>query len=265
MKLRIFFAFFILAFSYCTTLSAQTLHAIIIGDTTDGTIGDGIKGNLAKIESLLKVMESSAGITVKRYQVVDTNFNCKSIRQAVQNLAPGADDAVLFYYAGHGFRRDSTQTTFPEFDCRRSADPDQAQLSWVTSTLLDKKPRLIVALADTCNVPVAPTPTPATASLNSPDNRTAGLRRLFLTYRGMLTMSGAVPGTYSYYYNSGPSLGGFFTNQLLTVLDQQANTKGDLVHWEEIAAAATQKIYIPTAPPTEQLPQSSALNLSYGN
>ncbi len=264
MKLRIFFAFFILAFSYCTTLSAQTVHAIIIGDTTDGTIGDGIKGNLVKIEAQLKVMESSAGITVKRYPVVDANFNCKSIRQAVETLAPGADDAVLFYYAGHGFRRDSTQTTFPEFDCRRSADPDQAQLSWVTSTLLDKKPRLIIALADTCNFPVAPQPAPAAAPLNSPENRKAGLRRLFLTYRGMLTMSGAVPGQYSYYYNTGA--GGFFTNQFLAVLDQQTNTKGDLVHWEEIAAAATQKIYIPTIPtPTEQLPQSSALNLSYGN
>jgi hypothetical protein len=246
---------------------AQTVHAILIGDTTDPSIGIGIDGNLKKVNSFLDALATIGGVTVSRYQVRDAAFNCKSIWDTVRSVKVTPQDAVLFYYSGHGFRRNGTQTKFPEFDCRRTSDPDQAELGSIANYLLtEARPRLVIALADTCNVGMEQTVAPAAAAPPPPADRRGGLRKLFLSYSGMLTMSGAVPGEFSWYLNGGPSLGGFFTNQLLRVVDQKISSNGLQARWEDIATDASKAIFIPTGQgaPTEQLPQYSTLNLVAG-
>jgi hypothetical protein len=116
--------------------SAQTVYAVLIGDTTDTTIGSGITENLRKVKAFLQQVQTEGELNVVVTEVKDAAFNCRGILTAVKALPVQKDDAVFFFYSGHGFRRSGTQTQFPEFDCRRSADPDRAELAGITNLVL---------------------------------------------------------------------------------------------------------------------------------
>jgi hypothetical protein len=242
--------------------SAQNIHAVLVGDTQDASIGMGISENLKNMNSFLRAVELEGHINVSKTEIKDNNFNCKAIIHAIDQLNVGPTDVVLFYYSGHGFRRDSTQTTFPEFDCRRTSDPDRAELAGIVNDLVQsKKPKLLLAIADTCNKQTTASIAAPPAAAFAPD-RQAAFQRLFQGYSGTLMMSGAVPGEYSWYMDSGAPLGGFFTNQLLRAINGKILEEGPKVRWEDIAADATKRIFIPgVAEPTYQNPQSAALNL----
>jgi Caspase domain len=119
------------------------LRSILVGDTLDAAIGRGIIANLRNLESFLRALELDGKIGVSKVEIKGNDFNCKSINEAVAQLAVDATDAVLFYYSGHGFRRDSTQSQFPEFDCMRTSDPDRAGLKTIADDLVKtKKPKI---------------------------------------------------------------------------------------------------------------------------
>lgn len=242
---------------------AQTVHAVVVANTTDGNIGKGVTENKENITSFLQNVMTLTGLNVATTQVDGTNFSCQSIIDAIGGLDVATDDAVFFYYAGHGFRRDNTQTKFPEFFC---AGPGQATLtlSQAVASITAKHPRLIIAIADACNNFFAPPPESAAAAPTGPVDRKGALLHLFKDYRGTLIMSGAIPGEYSWYMNAGSSLGGFFTNQLLDAINQNINSKGAAVRWEDIATAARKPIFVPAQPPVTQNPQFEVIGLSVG-
>jgi hypothetical protein len=241
---------------------AQKLYAILVGDTQDASIGNGIAANLKNMDSFLDAVEMDGKITISKIEIKGDNFNCKKINEAVEQLNVEPSDAVLFYYSGHGFRRDSTQTQFPEFDCRRTLDPDRAELSGIVDNLVKaKKPKFLLAIADTCNKESTAFIAAPPAGF-APAEKQAAFRRLFQGYSGTLIMSGSIPGEYSWYTVAGGSLGGFFTNQLLQAINQKIKEQRSNVRWEDIASDATKTIFIPgPAEPTYQHPQSAALNL----
>jgi hypothetical protein len=95
--------------------------------------------------------------------------------------------------------------------------------------------------------------------LSSPFRPRALPPELFFEYRGRLMMSGSVPREFSYYMNGGPSIGGFFTNQLIAAITKSIESRGPNVSWEEIAADATKPIPIPGV--SNQHPQFAAHGL----
>lgn len=268
MKLPIFLICVTLSAFSIRNANAQQVHAILVADTLDGSIGAGIKENLKNVHALLADIEIVGEIPVIKTEVKDTGFNCKAINDAVSRLQSGPNDAVLFFYSGHGFRRDSTQTRFPEFDCRRTSDLDRGDMATIVQELLtQKRPRFLLAVADTCNKEVPGLGfAAASAPFEFPAERKAAFRRLFLDYTGALMMSGAVPGEFSWYRIAQPTptdkLGGYFTNQLLRVLDQRILENGGKIRWEDIATDATKTIAVPTNPVTFQTPQSAPVNLA---
>jgi GH25 family lysozyme M1 (1,4-beta-N-acetylmuramidase) len=218
--------------------------------------------NKANIASFLENLRTLTGLNVASIEVAGASFNCKSIIDAIGSLTVSADDVVFFYYAGHGFRRDSSQTQFPEFYCSAPGEASET-LSQAVDSIKAKQPRLIIAIADTCNRITEPPPAAAQAPALAVDRRGA-LLHLFKDYRGTLIMSGAIPGEYSWYMTAGSSLGGFFTNQFLTAINQNINSSGPNVRWEAIATDATKPIFVPTVPPVTQTPQYLAVGLSTG-
>jgi hypothetical protein len=242
--------------------NAQKIYAVLTADTTDGSIGPGIAENLKNIKGFLQVVNSLTNIDIPITEISGSQFNCKNIETALNGVNPTAGDTVLFYYSGHGFRRTSDQSKFPEFDCRRTADPDQVDLSTAVAKLQKKKPRFVLAVADTCNVEMPPFAAPAAAGISPSDQvRKAALLHLFEDYSGTLMMSGAIPGEYSWYMTSGSALGGFFTNQLLKTINVKIGDEGPKIRWEDVATDATKPIFVPTNPPSIQNPQYAALNL----
>src|SRR5262245_44063440 len=101
-----------------TEAKSQKVHAIIAADSDDGKIGPGIRENVKNMTGLLTSLEIVGEITVVKAEVSGEDFSCTSILKAVDRLTIGPDDAVLFYYAGHGYRTRKSSTKFPEFSCR---------------------------------------------------------------------------------------------------------------------------------------------------
>lgn len=234
---------------YCAASApaqAQKIFAVLAADTTDGSIGPGIVANLSNIKGFLEVVHSLTNLDVNTVEISGDNFGCNAISDALDGVQASANDVILFYYSGHGFRQNSDQTQFPEFYCIRSRQDKELDLSNAVIHLQKKKPRLIFAAADTCNVPVSPQAVPAAAGLPpSEQMRKSGLLQLFVNYSGTLTMSGAKPGEYSWYMTSGAGLGGFFTNQLLRVINNEINDKGGQSRWEDIDRDAAAPILVP--------------------
>jgi hypothetical protein len=255
------------AFLFCVEQAyaqSQKMHAILVGDTLDASIGVGIRKNLDNMNSFLNSVRTVGAISTEITEIKDDTFNCKSIQQAVERLNVDPNDTLFFYYSGHGFRRDTTQTKFPEFDCRRTSDPDRAELAGIVNDLVQsKKPKFLLAVADTCNKEItASIAAPAAAFEASEADKRAAFKRLFGGYSGTLMMSGSVPGEYSWYMVAGSTLGGFFTNQFRQAIVQKISEQGPRTRWEDIAVDATRPIFIPQlAGPTYQNPQFAALNL----
>lgn len=240
---------------------AQTIHAVLVADTKDGSIGTGVAENETNIASFLNNLKTLTELNVASTVIDGANFSCKSIIDSINGLNVAADDAVFFYYAGHGFRRDGSQTQFPEFFCGGPRDPTLT-LSQAVNMIQSKQPRLVIAIADACNKITEPAPVIAAAPSIADVDRKGALLRLFKDYRGTLIMSGAIPGEFSWYMTAGASLGGFFTNQLLSAINQNIVRSGARVGWEAIATDAVKPIFVPTIPPVTQNPQYLPVGLS---
>src|SRR5262245_5677188 len=96
-------AFFAVLCVIATEAQSQKVHAILVADTLDGSIGPGIQENVKNVGALLGSLEIVGEIEVSRAEVTGDAFSCKSILEAVDRLQVEPNDAVLFYYAGHGF------------------------------------------------------------------------------------------------------------------------------------------------------------------
>jgi hypothetical protein len=225
---------------------AGKVVAIVVTDTFDGSIGTGIKANQKQISALLDRLEVEGHFEVSRTVIEGAAFSCNAISDAVSQITINSDDAVIFYYAGHGYRLAKSGTKFPYFECA-SADGGAAKigLADVVAKLTGKNPRFILAVADTCNVVIAePAPGVAGGTIGAASKRRAGFQNLFDSYSGTLTLSGSVPGDPSWYSN-GASPGGFFTSQFLSMINQEVSNEGASAKWKAIAEASVKPIFIP--------------------
>jgi hypothetical protein len=242
---------------------AQTVHALLIGNT-NADLGDGAAENLRKMSNLLKSIKTVAELKVATMEIRDDSFTCANILSGIEKLRAKvkSDDAVIFYYAGHGYRTKTGESKFPDLACPGSRKKPPIELEGVAKRLTDSKtkPRFVLAIADACNSEAEPVEeSAAQAPPGGQQDRRAGLRRLFLGYKGQLVMSAAKRGQLAWYMNEGDLLGGFFTNQFISVLNRRVAMDAQAVRWEDIADQATQEINASNDPqrPLLQKPDSS--------
>ena len=237
-----------------TDSMAQTVHAILVGDTDDGTIGRGVQSNLEKMKQLLDNLGSDGGIRVEITEITGSKFGCAPINQAARQLQTSKNDAVIFYYAGHGYRLpgDSVETLpFPRFFCKTKENDEDADLADIAkqiesnSSLTVAPPRFLVAIADACNEIFPGNLTGAAAQPASIIS--TGLRHLLLGYSGEVIMAGAVPTENSYYLDSITG-GGFFTNQLLLSINNEIKRSVAAPMWSVVIANTKRRITVPTTP-----------------
>jgi hypothetical protein len=232
---------------------AQTLYAFLVADTNDPAAGSAFEANILHLKGLLGKIEKI--MTVKTETVVDNQFNCRTIAARLNKPSIEKSDAVLFYYTGGGFQ---TSGKFPEFDCRRSwQDRNRVGLASVAAhfTKMKKKPRLVVAIADTHNKKQSRRagPEPERKFGLHDAYRPRLLEKLFLEGKGTYVITAAKAGEdANFVKGGGEDAGGFFTNQFLEALDQWSK-KGleESATWELVLATAARPIPIPEKPPTQ--------------
>lgn len=128
-------------------VAAATLHAILAGDTLDEYIGPAVTLDIEQFRQELQTIAESTGMLVRRVELIGTQLSKSALMDTVSGLRPAADDAVLFYFSGHGFSLQSKD----EWPYMALLHDEALDERWVFDTLAAAQPRLLVVLSDSCN------------------------------------------------------------------------------------------------------------------
>ena len=246
---------------------AGKLVVLMITDNTDhqrpnrgaGSIGEGVTKNAQVMGRFFDQVRDATGMAVEVHTVAGTNtpddpFNCANVVRRIKALPVGRDDAVMVYYAGHGFNIGTSDTRitagqlhhyapaefqnrpltqFPFLACGTRVE-NTPNLDMIATWLAEKHPRLTIVMADACNSFEGGSGPDATSfhgnrSLVTGDVR---LRSLFQDARGTVLMTGSQRGHLSYYEISSHNPGGLFTRQFLSVINSIPPSHPTT--WEEV-------------------------------
>ncbi len=219
---------------------AATLHAIIITDTSDPSLHadqdrDNLKQLVANIHEATGLESNSTVIEVVPHS------GYEKVKNAVTDLPVTAEDVVIFYYVGHGVNTDKPNIPWPamavEGEGIDTKDDKLVELNWVKETLSNKSPRLLIAIADTCNEFLSePSRGGGTILGEGMGSYQQAYRKLFLGYQGLIMAAGASPEQKAF-SNQG---GGRFTQQWLTSLKEEL--KSAEPDWNNIAVGSVKEI-----------------------
>jgi len=233
---------------------AATLHAIIAGDTNDPSIGESVQIDVDNLQILVENIHKYTGMALKTQVFQHNDLTKAAVEKAVADLLVESEDAVIFYFSGHGYRHSNTRSPWPYLFMPPC---DALDFSKVIIELKAKKPRFLLAISDSCNSVLDNYPSPLVGFIGEDEELVAkSYQKLFLDYQGHIASSAAGPGEISYGF-SVPKIGGLFTHTFLTALENSLSSSEP--NWETIMKQSGSPINVrqiwPKAPTDYQCPQ----------
>lgn len=223
------------------------MHLIIAADTKDADIGYSCQKDMKKaletFDSIRKYMNIPAKNFISKV-FYGPSYSLKNVKAAIAALKPATNDIVIFYYSGHGFRRNETDS-FPYIKLKTlhttTADVMANSLRIkedVFDILRNKGARMNLIISDCCNSSIeestkAPGPKPpGSRGDDSWDLIEVNTRELFLNKTPIsVLVSAAKNGEKARCH---PSYNGFFTYSFINSI-KQFTTKGKSnVTWEQL-------------------------------
>lgn len=184
---------------------SQVLHLILLADTADAAIRPAVKVNVERMQKQLGGIAESLDVPLKVSKVVTGSPSLEEAEDLVRGVDCGTDDIVIFHYSGHGVS--SGFSHWPRF---LIDDPEKkAGLMYFNAILKQKNPRLLISMADCCNI--GPRFIPKSPRRQERFQISAAgeeLKQLFLESEGNLICSSSKSGEYAYYEDD---LGGYYT------------------------------------------------------
>lgn len=196
-----------------------TLHFLAVGDTHDENIGDTVELDLKTVPRLFEASAGAAGMGFHAGIASGDRFRVGAIRSQVANLRVGHDDAVVYYYSGHGARSASKADAWPVMALGGDGfgGYDAFDLAWVYATLREKRPRMLLVAVDCCQQEVPDgilNELAFTKGLRSPA-QPGPARALFAEFQGEVLAMSCRPGELS---SCSPAEGGFFTSRFVSAI-----------------------------------------------
>ncbi len=242
--------------SSTTAASTTAIHFIVVANTEDARIGTSVVKDVTNLYSQIKDVATFLKLPLRYTEVKGSKFGKANVEAAINNLKPGSNDIVIFYYSGHGYsNEDNPAQPYPQFDLRQSRFDDikvaTLNASDVFNRIKAKKARLNLIITDCCN---------SNLGLLKPEGKNFAQTAkslltwdqsycydLFMKSKGSILATAAKKGQYAY---GNTDLGGYFTSNLVTSLEKYLSKfQTTSPTWEEIIAEA----------------QASTVNLSLTN
>ncbi|MEM6846270.1 MAG: caspase family protein [Bacteroidota bacterium] len=189
---------------------------------------------------LTKQLRHIANKTQMDLEIYTGDFSPRGVERALNRVNASENDAIMFYYSGHGFRyRDQSNRSskFPYmFLSKEDGHPHEVGMSLesVKDKLRSKGARLVLVFGNLCNNSIKidePVRMPT-------DFASEAYKRLFLFSEGYLISSSSVPGQYSYATNKG----GIFTLSFLEAMQEQTTARqGMNLTWNKLLDETKEK------------------------
>ncbi len=226
---------------------AATLHAIVICDTLDETIGKGVCRNLNNFHYELERIADYADLELSEEIFSGDDYDAVQIFDYVHALEVESDDVVVYYHSSHGYRTSMMEECWPAlfFGWENQA----LRLSDVVDVIKQKPQRFALVMADVCNNFVPDEHAPEfyckqtdlwdylSGWWDSDDTvKRDNYKHLFRDFHGTIVSCGAQPGQYSWI---NLYTGSFFTNSVLSSLREC--TRELCTDWESIFSLAVTK------------------------
>lgn len=220
--------------SYAT--SNTKLNLIIVANTLDNSIGNGCNVDRIKLTNEFKNISEALNIGFSKTVIYGDAFKKDNINKALNELNPGSNDIVVFFYRGHGFRWSNQKSSWPQMSMRYSnyQKLDGMGLDEVYNAIVQKGARLNLVFGDLCNNDIG---------ISQPDNQPSNflqssfypsiekLKRLFLISKGNLLSAAARPGEVSWVNQYD---GGFYTSSFFEALYKEVSINTGYGDWNNL-------------------------------
>jgi hypothetical protein len=239
------FLLVLLLFSLCApsrTLSAQVLRTVIVGDLSPsaqwGKYTSALAMDLLNVSISIaeNVPESQTDLT--RLEIdEDTYSSPKFILDAVQELTVTPDDAILFYFTGHGAVDDRGHYL--------SLAQGKLYRTDLLAALLAKGARFVALITDCCNTRsdgylyAAPY-----VQVQSPSRPSPLFEHLFFESKGVSDINSSSPGENAFFVpiqeETPGSPGSIFTGELTSWMHTEMRYRRN---WDELVRAVSLRVH----------------------
>lgn len=132
------------------------LHLILVANTEDRKIGKTCAIDKESTHKLYNEIADYLGIHFNPIVIAGKDFSKLNVERAINELRPGTEDIVIFYYSGHGFNDLKNNTKYPFLDLRDKAsqkygDPYTMNIESIYQQLKRKGARMNLVFGDCCN------------------------------------------------------------------------------------------------------------------
>lgn len=217
---------------------AQTVHAIVVADTTDPILYTACKRDMETMHRQFFQLASAIKYQLSEQVIAGKEFTHKRLNDVIRTLSPGPDDIIFLYYTGHGYNASPRAGRFPVLYLEKNEKNSQQNpgLLDIHEMLKAKKARLCITMGDCCNqlIPnmrgrtkkaVKPKPLVLTD-----DSLNAVYRTLFLNVKGDALIASSRPPEQAYAH---PDSGSFYTRSFDEALEL-ASRHNKTVSWEAL-------------------------------
>ncbi len=225
------------------TASKSKMHLLLVINTDIGDIGQSCAVDQRAMEVEFREIAKAVGMPFEKYIINGEKFTRDNVERTIKSMQVGANDIVIFYYSGHGFRWSNQTDRYPQLDMRYSeymplTEKTSLPLSAVAQAITNKGGRLNLILSDCCNSDIGRnqmTSTTFMASRSFQGAEVEKLKKLFVSSRGTIMITGSSPGEYSWCNING----GFFTLSFIQALKEEIGyMRTGEPSWEHIAENA---------------------------
>lgn len=203
------------------THAKMKLYLLIVADTLATDIGSNCAFDAKRITTMFKQISDYIGCQFSVRNVMGKNYSKKELVSQLKLLVPSENDIVIFYYSGHGFRKDNDSRRYPYLDLRldKSVDlfKETMNMENIYSALQKKKAKFTLILSDCCNTylkdPVTFTSQLPLKKKSMPINfKSEHINQLFLNPKQSSILAVAADSTQ--FATSNANFGGFFSYYL---------------------------------------------------